>query len=177
MNTKDEDPGASFKWVESVWKMNSAKIYKLCELKCDSAEDAKDLFQTVALKFCQNANKLQDKSYTYSWMLCVLRNAHYDMVAEKHNTYPMSQMQDYVKSATTLSEDKSVFYQGESPEIDCDRLMSVLKPLDRMIVEMSYIGGFSSEELCPILGISANAVRKHKHFAIAKLREKLFLNE
>lgn len=161
-------------WIETVWRLYSAKIYKLCEIKSDSVEDAKDLFQTVALKFCQNAHRLQGKTFTYQWLIRVLCNARCDMVTERHATYPMSKMADYVERLSALSEEKSVFYRPQNASEDYEILYSVLNPLERMIVDLSYIGGFSSDELSSIVGLSAGAIRKRRLFALGKLRAKWF---
>ena len=146
MNENNKNGEALPDWIESIWQRYSGTIYKLCVSKCKAEEDAKDLFQTVALKFCQNAASLKERRFFFHWFSCVLNHAHCDMVAERHSTYA-------------------------APEADFESFFAVLAPLERMIVEMTYIGGFSTEEISTVIGISPNAIRKRRHFAITKMRK------
>ncbi len=161
-------------WVDAVWRSNSSIIYKICESKCGSAEDAKDLFQTVALKLCQNAKSLRDRSTVLPWMACVLHNAHCDMVAEKHATYPMSQVSKKDDDFFALSEESSVFFNSGGRALEnIDGLFSHLSAFERMIVEMTYIGGIPTDKISEIVGISCNSIRKRRHFALNKIRATL----
>ena len=175
MRSKTKTGEVSSDWMESVWRRNSDIIYKLCEVKCDSVEEAKDLFQTVALKFCQNAQFLRNRESLFPWLVRVTHNAHCDMVADRRSTYPMSAFGRKAEYFYGLSEERSVFYQ-EDREIaeDYDTLFSLLTPLERMIVEMTYVGGFPTEEISSVIGLSCNAVRKRRHFAIQKMRKAVF---
>lgn len=165
---------ASSNWIESVWLLNSSKIYKLCEKKCSSVEDAKDLFQTVALKFCQNARFLRERNSVYPWLLRVVHNTHCDMIEKDSQVFMESRLKCLPESLDCLAEERSVFYNPRESNLnDYDKLLSILTPLERMIVEMTYVGGFSSEELSSVIGLSALSIRKRRCFAVSKLREKL----
>ncbi len=160
-------------WVDAVWRLNSPTIYKLCEVKCKSSEDAKDLFQTVALKFCQNAKKLQDRPSALPWLITVVKTSFCDFVAEKHSTYSFSKLdvdENFILAgrASGISDVKD----GEDFGM-LEKFMEEMPPLERMIFEMSYIGGLSTDEISSVVGLSSNAIRKRKHHALVKLREKV----
>ena len=94
------------------------------------------------------------------------------MVAERHSTYTMSKLGGTVESLYSLPSERSVFHKFvDAPEADFESFFAVLAPLERMIVEMTYIGGFSTEEISTVIGISPNAIRKRRHFAITKMRK------
>ena len=77
-----------------------------------------------------------------------------------------------VESLYSLPSERSVFHKFvDAPEADFESFFAVLAPLERMIVEMTYIGGFSTEEISTVIGISPNAIRKRRHFAITKMRK------
>ena len=71
MNENNKNGEALPDWIESIWQRYSGTIYKLCVSKCKAEEDAKDLFQTVALKFCQNAASLKERRFFFHWFSCV----------------------------------------------------------------------------------------------------------
>lgn len=162
------------KWVESVWQLNAPKIYKLCEIKCGNADDAKDLFQTVALKFCQNASRLISKDYALPWLVRVVQNAFYDMVTNRNARHMVLFAKEPVETYSGISEEKGLFFNQKKEDLsDCEILLSILGPLDRMIIDLSYVGGLSCVEIGTILGLSENAIRKRRHLSLEKMRQKL----
>jgi len=162
------------KWVETVWQSNSSKIYKLCEIKCACVDDAKDLFQTVALKFCQNAERIISKEYAWPWLLRVLQNAFCDMVTARNTKKSVLFVNEPAEAYSVIPEERGLFFDGSSEDLNgYDVLLSILGPLERMVVEMSYVGGLSCIEIGSILGLSENAIRKRRHQALQKLRQKL----
>ena len=52
-----------------------------------------------------------------------------------------------------------------------ERSLEQLTPLERMLIEMKYYGGFSIRELSNILGLSENAVRKRRQMALRKMHD------
>lgn len=162
------------KWVESVWQLNSPKIYKLCEIKCGNVDDAKDLFQTIALKFCQNASQLVSKDYALPWLIRVLQNAFYDMVTNRNVEHTVLFVKEPMTAYSAIPEEEGLFFSNSKENLDdYDILLSILSPLDRMIIEMSYVGGFSCVEIGAVVGLSENAIRKRRHVGLEKLRQKL----
>ena len=65
-------------WLEETWDSYSTQIYNLCKAKCGNREDARDVFQNVALKFCQNAGNVKYRDSIYPWLYQVFRNCFYD---------------------------------------------------------------------------------------------------
>jgi RNA polymerase sigma-70 factor (ECF subfamily) len=160
---------------DEVFKIVIDDVKPILLYKGLSEDDAKDLFQTVALKFCQYAGRLRGRHTFFPWLFRVLQSAHCDMVAERHSTYAMSRFGSKIENFYALPEERSVFHKFASdPESDFETLFSVLNPLERMIVEMTYVGGFPTEEICSVIGLSNNAVRKRRHFAIQKMRKAVF---
>lgn len=161
-------------WVEMTWQELSPQIYKLCEIKCKSVDDAKDLFQEIALKFCINAQKLRKREYIFPWLMRVMRTSRYDMMSKRHLTCAASNLRDRHLSYEKLSESRSVFAQEkESFVLNVDAILNGLTPVERLIVKLAYVGHSTSYEISGILGISPNAVRKRLHSAMKKLREEI----
>lgn len=158
--------------VDSVWKKYSSKIYKLCESKCRDEDEAKDLFQTVALKFCQRAGQLEVRANLLPWLLTVTRNTYIDSLAEKNRFLPMSIVAEDTPDYNPFDETAALFFEKE-PDAESRELLekscAVLLPLERMIIDMTYFGGMPVREMSDILGISQNAVRKRRYLALRKM--------
>lgn len=163
-------------WVEQAWKKHGTIIYKLCEIKCGNAEEAKDLFQTVALKFCRNAQRLMVKNDALAWLVIVLHHSYLDAVKEKERFSAMSCVAEKNPQYSPFREEDSFFYVPSHgvEEVDLlEKATSVLNPVEKMIVDMSYFGGIPLDMQCSILGLSRNAVRKRRYVALKKMRNVL----
>lgn len=162
------------KWVETTWLELSPQIYKLCVKKCGKTEDAKDLFQDIALKFCKNAEKLMVRDKAFPWLIVVSRSCWSDMVEKKHSTFAASTLRDEPVPYDVLSENRSVFHnEKDSIAFDFDHCFLFLSPVERFIIKLMCIGRASCDEVAGILGLSTNSVRKRKHRAMKKIRAKL----
>ena len=161
------------KTVEQLWKRHSEEIYTLCEQKCATAEDARDLFQTVALKFCENLQNLMDRADIMPWIITVVKNSYLDEALERNRMKTMTSICEDTPEYMPFSEENAAFYSRPATveqKMFLFKTLGLLNPLERMLLEMRYLGGFSVHELSCILGLSENAVRKRRLHAFKKLR-------
>ena len=166
-------------WVGSVWKKYSNRIYRLCLSKCTTKDQADDLFQEVALKFCQNANVLNNGVYLYPWLETVLLHCHYSQYRKRMGVrvISLSSLCD-----TTATYDTTDFKCDLKPEDEINEdavmnefgiLLNVLTPLERMIVELSVVGGFNVREISRLIGLSKSNIVNRRMEAFKKMREKM----
>ncbi len=62
--------------------------------------------------------------------------------------------------------------EGVSARLDLDRLLLVLKPVERQVLEMAYLEGAPYMEIAEVLGVPLTTVRGKIHKAKIKLRNK-----
>jgi RNA polymerase sigma-70 factor (ECF subfamily) len=161
-------------WVQETWNSYSSQIYNLCKAKCMDGEDAKDLFQNVALRFCQNANKIMYHDSIYPWLLCVLRNCFFDSTRRKNRESPFTCVFDTIGDYMSIPLEKSVFYKpGNYPNDELDRIVNTLSGTDRELIDMQFHRGLSTRELSSMYGLSFNAVSKRRLSAIKRARRAL----
>ncbi len=164
------------KLLEETWRRYSETIYKLCAVRCNSAEEAKDLFQTVALKFCENIGQLSDREDMLPWLISVLRHTHMDLRIEGRRTMCMSGVGDRCSEYASFCEEEGMFYECRPASellYALEKTLERVTPLERMLVEMKFYGGFSVRELSNIFGLSENAVRKRRYAALRKMQRML----
>ena len=160
-------------WVEQVWKKHGDIIYKLCAIKCASTEEAKDLFQTVALKFCRNAMTLMSGGDALGWIVKVLHNTYLDSVPARDRFSPMSYGAERRPDYEPFRMEDSAFFSppgGADVAYLLDKVSPILNPVEKMILDMTFLGGISTDMQCNILGLSKNAIRKRRYFALKKIR-------
>ena len=158
--------------LEVLWQRYSETIYKLCAARCKTVEEARDLFQTVALKFCENVNTLLNRDDMLPWLISVMRNTYMDARLERQRTMCMSGVLDQYSEYASFCEEEAMYYECRPvAEIRyaLERALDRVTPLERMLVEMKFYGGFSVRELSNILGLSENAVRKRRYMALQKM--------
>ena len=170
-------------WVGSVWRKYSNRIYKLCRSKCATKDEADDLFQDVALKFCQNANVLNNGGHLYSWLETVLLHCHYSSHRKRGGVHMISLSN--LCDTMAVYDDADVKYDLVlDDEMNEDAIMNefalllnVLSPLERMIVELSVIGGFNVREMSRLIGLSKSNIVNRRAGAFKKMREKMLMQQ
>ena len=66
-------------------------------------------------------------------------------------------------------EDKHL--EGVAARLDLDRLLRVLKPFKRRVLEMAYLEGMPEQEIAEVLGIEPACVKRTIHHAKRKVRK------
>ena len=166
-------------WVGTIWKKYSYRIYKLCLQKCATKDEADDLFQEVALRFCKKAGSLNNQVHLFAWLQTVLLHCHYNDYRKKHQVLEIP--------FSYLAEPKSVYdacgadayvkpEEGlciESVMGEFSLLLEALNPLEKMIMELSVVGGLSLHDLSRIIGLSRASLAHRRLAAIQKMQEKM----
>jgi len=165
-------------WVGAVWKKYSYRIYKLCLQKCATKEDAEDLFQEVALRFCKKAKELNNNKGLYAWFQTVLLHCHYSIYRKKMDKMvPLSRLHEHVCDYDSMETVKFVIPDEKiSPEAvmnEFSLLLDELNPLERMIVELSVVGGIGVRDLSRLIGLSKVNIIARRNEALEKMKLKM----
>ena len=164
----------SDEWLEKTWNSYSLQIYNLCRTKCGNKEDAMDVFQNVALRFCQYAREIKYESSICPWLHQVFRNCFYDYVRNRQRQYPFSRASDVLGDYLAIPADRSVFFKrGNQRNDELDRAIGVLSDSDRKMIDMTFQKGLTAEELSALYGVSTNTIVKRRHSAIKRVRAAL----
>lgn len=167
-------------WVGSVWEKYSYRIYKLCLQKCGTKEEADDLFQEVALRFCKKAGELKYGSHLLPWFNTVLLHCHYSEYRKKvtNREVPLSCLCEPKASYDGDDDDDAFALPDGSVSVDdvmteYSVLLQALNPMEKMIVELSVVGGLRVCDLSQLFGLSKGSITKRRMAAYQKMREKM----
>ena len=162
------------RWLEEMWRIYSPQIYNLCRMNCGSREDALDVLQNVALRFCQNAKKIKYGDSIYPWLFQVFRNCFYDYARHRQKQAPFSVVSDVMGDYMALPAEKSVFYkEGNQKNDELYRAVSSLSRRDRELIDLTFHKGLTTEELSALYGVSFNTITKRRKSAIKRARNVL----
>jgi RNA polymerase sigma-70 factor (ECF subfamily) len=147
--------------------------------KCATRDEADDLFQEVALRFCKKAGELNNQVYLFEWFQTVLLHCHYNDYRKRHRVHeiPFSSLAEpqraydargadaYIKSEENISKEALV---GEF-----SLLLETLNPLEKMIVELSVVCELSLRDLSELIGLSKGCIAHRRQIAFKKMQEKM----
>lgn len=162
------------KWLEETWGTYSPQIYNLCRMNCANREDAMDVFQNVALRFCQHARTVEYTDSIYPWLFRVFRNCFYDYARFRQKLSPFSIISDNAVDYMALPVESSVFYKaGNQKNDELRRVVASLSRRDRELIDMTFHKGLTTEELSTLYKVSFSAIVKRRHSAIKRAKEVL----
>lgn len=153
------------------------RIYSLAFHFCRDRQDAEDLSQEVWLKAYSAVASFRFESSFYTWLRKIAINCFLNYrrsTASKHQSYEQ------------VSEDSANEHPAHSWEASLhnhlviDRVMQALSDVtaqQRLIFLLKHQEGLTYDEISRSLGCSVGTVKKSVARTIAKLRERLGVNE
>jgi len=131
---------------ENILRQNHDRIWRLCRVYTASAEDAKDLFQEVAVHIWKGLEGYEGKAAIGTWVYRIALNTaiNYSIQAKKKGIHNVPN--------TSVTD--------ETDNQNMELLYSYIKKLneaDRSIISL-YLDDFSNKEIAELLGISENYV-------------------
>ncbi|MDE5854610.1 MAG: sigma-70 family RNA polymerase sigma factor [Ruminococcus sp.] len=132
-------------------------LYHIALYSLRSSHDACDaVSETVLDAFC-SISKLKDEKAFRSWIMCILS------AKIKHR------QREYFKDITEITDDNEPDIEFNFNNIELKQAMEQLDPQSRLILSLSVLGGYTSEEISKICDINANTVRSR----ISRIKKRL----
>lgn len=150
------------------------EVKLLCNRLCKSKAEADDLRQIVLYKICRNGCNINRPEYLKTWIRNVVVNAYIDEYCRTRRETPFSLLKEdgCLYDAENNEECVANYVLGmdEVSARSYSRLSSVLTPVERDVMEKTFLLGFSSKDVCENLNISPNVLAKTKNRAIRKMK-------
>ena len=127
----------------------------LCSLR--NPHDASDAVSDTVIDAYSSIGRLRDEKAFRSWIFKILS------VKIKQKQH------EYYNSAEELPEDESLKEDFSFENTELKEAVGKLDNQSRLILSMSVLGGYTSEEIAEICGLKASSVRSR----IARIKEKL----
>ena len=133
-------------------------------------EETNEVLQDVFVKIWNSIQSFdENKGSLYTWMLNIARNSAIDRLKSKsfRNDLKNQSIPDFVNDSTTLStEQKHEFNEVQN-------IVNRLRDDYKIIINKSYFGGYTQEEISEDLGIPLGTVKTRSRAAIKELRDLL----
>lgn len=143
-------------------------LYRVALLNLNNEHDASDVVSDTVLEAYQKIRKLRDPAAFKAWITAILTA----QINKKLREYVRKRnLEEDIEDLEGSLPDSD--FQSEFGMIELQQAMQVLSEEERMVLTLSVVSGFTSEEISQTTGISANTVRSKIARAKAKLRKHL----
>ena len=156
------DPKAFAELYSLVYK----DLYRIALLNLNNQHDASDVVSDTVLEAYSSITKLRDEKAFKAWITKILT------VKIKNKRREYSQINNFREELEDLDDE----VKDNAAEIDIDgmNVMEGFKQLsaeERMVLSLSVVSGYKSEEIAKMFGTNANTVRSKVARAKAKLKQ------
>lgn len=126
------------------------------------------------MRFCRSAAALETKASLFNWFKAVIHNTRHAIYRRDWQMLPACRLDEVHKNYETLPEQSSIHYCDRYREFmaqdELQFLMEALNPAERLIVELTFLGGMSLNSVSSLLGNSKNSLCKMRSQSIVKMR-------
>lgn len=145
------------------------ELYRIALVNLKNQHDASDVVSDTVLEAYSSIKKLRDEKAFKAWIIKILT------VKIKNKQKEYIKRRDY---QTDLDDLENCVEQKESAEINYSGLEIMeefrrLNEEERLILSLSVVSGYTSEEIAKATGLSANTVRSKAARAKIKLKQML----
>nr|WP_168196444.1 sigma-70 family RNA polymerase sigma factor [Bdellovibrio sp. NC01] len=168
MSKAQAGDGASYKQaltlmsgLLSKYLRNSLRRFKL------PLENSEDLVQEVLLAIHQKRETYNSEQFFLPWMYAIARHKMIDYLRRAKVQRSMVSLEDElenIEALMTLESDHS---------LDAEKLLALLSPKQREVLQMVKIEGLSIDEVAKKTGYSASDVKVTVHRAIKSLKDQV----
>ncbi|MDE7097741.1 MAG: sigma-70 family RNA polymerase sigma factor [Ruminococcus sp.] len=134
-------------------------LYHIALYSLRSSHDACDVVSDTVLDAFCTIHKLRDEKSFRNWIMRIL------------SAKIKQKQRDYFSDTTVLTDENEPENEFDFENLELKEAMEKLDPQDRLILSLSAIDGYTSEEISQICDIKANTIRSR----IARIKKRLRL--
>ncbi len=169
---KDDDMPA----FDELVRRHYGAVTSLARRTC-GADLADDVAQAAFISLWQHRGTyFPERGSVRGWLLAIVRNRGIDLMRSRASRHRLSVPADPHGWMLASADDKRVaepphaeVVRAES-EANVQRLLTVLPPAQRTVIELAYIEGMSQQQIASNLSIPLGTVKGRLRLALEKLR-------
>lgn len=158
--------------IEAVITQCYAPVRRFLLYLADEPNVADDLCQDVMLRAAQHLSELSNDASLMPWLYQMARNALHSQ-GRRRRLLPIDSLEQWMNRTTAnrdIVESVSALKQIED-DACVQQLLARLQPLDRELIYLRHIAGFTAVEIAVVLGISHATARQRIHRAVVTMRQ------
>lgn len=135
-----------------------SELFKIARAKINNVEDINDVIQETMLIAFDNVGRLKDETKFKAWIIKILINECNRFYKSKKIV--QMPIEEYTEGKLDNVDDKIIY----------EKVLSYLKPDERIIILLHYVSGYTSKEIAEILSKNENTIKTK----IKRIKEKLY---
>lgn len=142
-------------------------LYRIALLNLNNEHDASDVVSDTVLEAYSSITKLRDEKAFKAWITKILT------VKIKNKRKEYKQMNDFRQDVDDLDDlaPETAGKETDFSGLDVTEGFKRLSSEERMVLSLSVVSGYKSEEIAKMFGTNANTVRSKTARAKAKLKQ------
>ena len=162
--------------VQTLFEEHRARIYRICLLHTDSADDAKDVLQETFLRAYRSVKRFRGESSFTTWLTRIAINICLNLRRDRRASEPLEPDRlDMVQQGlpeSHLGNPEEALGARELRERIL-ALVEKLPPRERMAFVLKHFDHLKIREISVVMSISEGTVKSFLHRAVVTLREGL----
>lgn len=133
-----------------------------------SRESAEDIVQETFLRVVGAASRYQATAKFTTWLYTIALNLWRNEIA-RHRTPVELNEHDRVQESITMEQ-----------QVDFQKLLSLMQDLTdehRLVLELSFIEGWTNQQIADLLNCSVGTVKSRKFYALKALRKRMGIDD
>lgn len=129
-----------------------------------SRESAEDIVQETFLRVVNAASRYQATAKFSTWLYTIALNLWRNEIARKRNPVELHEW-DRVQECSAMDQ-----------QVDFQKLQSLMQDLSdehRLVLELSFIEGWTNQQIADLLNCSVGTVKSRKFYALKALRKRM----
>lgn len=148
-----------------AWQTTQKELLAYLRHRLDSVPEAEDLLQEVFLRALRQGQRFCAVNQPRAWIFQVARNALADRLRVHRENLPLPEV--------LASENHDASDAVDDLSQCLPRVLSELKPADRLAIELCDLGGAPQQVLAEHLGISLSGAKSRLQRARQRLKERM----
>ena len=162
--------GGDARAFEVLFDRHGGPAFSLAYRMCGSRARAEDVVQEAFLSLWRAGGRYdQSRGSVRAWMLSVVHNRAIDLF-RRESVRPAGRLADGDAERLTASELTEVEAERRAEADRVRRALHELPDEQRQVIELSYYGGFTHQQIAEMLSLPSGTVKGRMRLGLSKLR-------
>lgn len=151
-------------------ELHMRRVYDIAYGFVNDHDDAEDVAQEVFVKVYHSVKNFRQDSGFSTWLYRIATNSSLDRLKQrKRSIARLVPMEEAQITGTTMNQSA----ERSEDSVLIERALHELPTLQRAVVMLRHMDGFSTKQVSSILQCSEGTVKTHLHRGLKKMRKKL----
>ncbi|MBP3597189.1 MAG: sigma-70 family RNA polymerase sigma factor [Clostridia bacterium] len=146
-------------YLKEIIEKHSDMVYRIALTRCESVENAEDIFQDVFMKFSEKMPKFENEEHEKAWFIRVTINLSKNLKKSAWNN-------------KIIELDENLVFENQE-EMDIFKIVCELPQNYKTVIYLLYYEGYKVKEISELMKIKEGTIKTWLSRAREMLKEKI----